>query len=285
MIVDIFTYTQASEGGAFHVDALIEAAKRGHLDGICVTDRAVSSHARALLEAGKRHGFFVGQGVELETSEGRVVAFPRNIDEEYCREGWRSLGDKPSSRDVLEYFHARGGIVVARDVYHQGAGFKDRIFGLTDSSHRGFDGVDTMAAYRRRIDNELSIEAQLVLKVPACAGSGVFDCIEDIGRCATLFTQKVMGQAAFVEAMRTMAHWACALRDLGEACPMGSPPKTDEDGEGDGRDARRSGHGRNERSARGSGGGDRRGDDRRSGDRRGSSDRGSSRRGDGRRNR
>jgi len=278
MIVDIFTYTQASLGGAFHVDALIEAAKRAHLDGICVTDRAVSSHARALVEAGKRHGFFVGQGVELETVEGRVVAFPRNIDEEYCREGWRSLGDVPSSRDVLEYFHARGGIVVARDVYHQGAGLKDRLFGLTDSSHRGFDGVDTVAAYRRRIDNELSIEAQLVLKVPACAGSGVFDHIEDIGRCATIFTQKVIGQAAFVEAMRTMPHWACALRDLGEACPMGTPPN--EDGESDSRDARRPRHGRNERSARGSGGGDRRGDDRRGG-----SGRGSSRRGDDRRRR
>ena len=228
MIIDIFTYTQASPNAPFGIEALIEAAKCARLDGIAVTDRASSSSARKYAEIANRADFLVLHGVELETSSGRVVAYPAAIDDAYVSEDWGSLGEAPDLESVLEYFHERGGIVIARDVYNRGEGLKDRIYSAKDSNGRGVDGVDTIAVYRRRIDNELSIEAQQVLNVPACAGSGVFDSLQDIGHCATLFAQQITDQASFVAAMRGQAHWACALRDLGEACPMGSAPKPEE---------------------------------------------------------
>ena len=225
MIIDIFTYSQATPNAPFGVDALIEAARCARLDGIAVTDRASSCHAREYIETAKRTGFLLLHGVELETSAVRVVAYPAKIDDEYLAEQWRELGETPEVEDVLEYFHERGGIVIARDVYDRGNGLKDRVYSAKDSNGRGFDGIDTVSVYRRRIDNELSIEAQQVLNIPACAGSGIFDSIQDIGHCATLFAQEIFDQASFVDAMRAPMHWACALRDLGEACPMGSAPE------------------------------------------------------------
>ena len=263
MIIDIFTYSKASTNASFSVNELIEGAKSAHLDGICVTDRVVSSHAKDLVMAGKNAGLFVGVGLELETAAGRVVAYPKNVDDEFVGEAWKCLGDKPQAEDVLNYFHQRGGIVIARDIYNRGEGMKDNLFHIKDDEGRGFDGVDTIAAYRRRIDNELTIEAQQVAKMPACAGSGAFESIDDIGCCATLFAASIADQAQFVEAMQSRSHWACTLRDLADACPMGSAPKLDDD-----RDDRRSDR-RTDRGERNFKGADRRGNDRRDRDRRG----------------
>lgn len=252
MIIDIFTYTHASPNGVFSLEDLIDAAKAAHLDGIAITDRASSNRAREYAEIAARKDYFVAIGVELQTSSGCVTAFPKVIDDAFASEDWRNLGDTPALEDVLDYFHDRGGIVIARDIYNKGEGLKDRVYSARDSKGRGFDDIDTLAAYRRRIDNELSIEAQQVTGLPACAGSGITDDITHIGRCATLFADKISDQASFVAAMRSPLHWACALADLGNACPMGTPPKTDED---------------NNRRRDDRGG--RRGDSRRDGDRRG----------------
>lgn len=229
MIIDLFTYTNASANAPFSIDTLIEAAKCARLDGIAVTDRASSNHAREYAEAGVREDFFVAHGIELNTAGGKVVAFPATIDDEYLSEGWRCLGETPEIEDVLEYFHERGGVVIARDIFNRGEGLKDRVYSARDSHGHGFDAIDTVAVYRRRIDNELSIEAQQVLGIPACAGSGVFDDLEDIGHCATLFAAEIQDQASFVAALRSPLHWACALRELGAACPMGSAPAAEDD--------------------------------------------------------
>ena len=157
----------------------------------------------------------------------------------------------PTAESVLDYFHQRGGIVVARDVYNRDEGMKDRVYSAKDSRGRGFDCVDTLAVYRRRIDNELSIEAQKVMGVGGCAGSGVFDDLSDIGYCATLFADQVTDH-------------------LGQACPMGVPPRYDEAVEE-----------RSVRSDEGSRRPRRGGDDRRDGRNRGRDDRRRDRRDDG----
>ncbi len=278
MIIDIFTYSQATSHAAFSVDVLVNAARDAHLDGICVTDRAVSYHLRDLAAYGAKENFFVGVGIELETNIGRVVVYPRVIDDEFVSESWRCLGESPDIVDVLNYFHERQAIVIARDVYNNGEGMRDRIYCAKDANGRCVDGVDTLAVYRRRIDNELAISAQQALKVPACAGSGVFDDISDIGYCATLFAESIHDQAEFVDAMLNRSHWACSLRDVGEASPMGSAPREENDDRGD-RGDRHFGHDRGdrrdgerrygrERGDRGDRRDDRRRGDRRDGDRR-----------------
>ncbi|GEM_PF-2456830 len=228
MLIDVFTYTQASPNGPFTIHSLIEAAKCARLDGIAVTDRGSSHRIREYMDVAESEDFLVVYGLELETSHGRVVAYPRNLDDAFINEDWRCLGENPAIEDVLDYFHARGGIVIARDVFNRGEGLRDSVYSVRDSEGHGLDGIDTVAVYRRRIDNELSIEAQQVLGIPACAGSGVFDSLEDIGHCATLFASEIYNQESFVDAMRSPLHWACALRDLGAACPMGTPPRTEE---------------------------------------------------------
>lgn len=228
MIIDIFTHTRASAGGQFEIGALVEAARAAHLDGIAVTDRAFSGHALELARYGRECGFPIFVGVELATPCGSVVCFPSQVDGEFVGEGWRELGENPSLEDILSYFHSRNGIVVARDAYLNGRGLRDRVYSAKDLSGRGFDALDTVGAHRRRIDNELCIEAANVLGVAGCAGSGVLDCLSDIGSCATMFAVPVDDQASFVMALRGVMHWAVALRDLGDACPMGTAPREEE---------------------------------------------------------
>lgn len=272
MIIDIFTYGTASGGS--ELGTLIEAARRSHVDGIAVTDRGTSSQVRQYREVAAREGFLVLYGVELETSIGRVVGYPEKLDEDFLNESWRELGEIPSIESVLDYFHSRGGIVVARDVYLRDGGMKDRVYSAKDSVGRGFDGVDTLASYRRRIDNELSIEAQKVMGVGGCAGSGACEDANLVGSCATLFADSISDQAEFVAAMRGVLHWAVSLTDLGGACPMGTPPRyEDEDMRGGRREdwrGNRNGRGEERREGR-RGSRDGRGGDRRE-ERRGNRD-------------
>lgn len=249
MLIDIFTYSAATPGGAFELGELIGAARAAQLDAIAVTDRAASAHARAYAEAGRRAGFPVFVGLELETQIGRVTVYPAHIDDEFASESWRELGECPSAEAVLDYFHARGAAVAARDAYDGDGGMKDRVYSVKDSRGRGFDCIDTLSARRRKIDNELCIEAQKVMGVGGCAGSGVLDDLSDIGCCATLFADAITDQASFAAALRGALHWAAALRDLGHACPMGVPPRYEEENERSCGDRRR----RNDRSERGDG--------------------------------
>ena len=263
MLIDIF----ASAHSVSELESLISLARDAHLDGVAVVEREFSGRAREYESVSRRADFLVVQGVELETRSGRVVAFPLSIDEAFAGESWRELGERPELESVLDYFHARGGIVVARDVYDRGEGLKDRVYSAKDSRGRGFDAIDTISSRRRRIDNELSIEAQSVLGIPACAGSGT---PEALGTCATLFAASVVDQKSFVAAMRGVLHWAVTLRDIGDACPMGSAPRSDDDR----RDDRRRADGRRDRGERADRG-DRRGDRSRGNDsrRRGPQDR------------
>lgn len=228
MLIDMFTYSHETDNCPTSLESLIEAAKNAHLDGICVTDRGRSAHAQEMLDIAKRAKFFVGVGLELDTKQGRVAVYPAKIDDAFINEDWLDLGDLPETSAVLDYFHARGDVVIARDVHDGEEGFKERVFSTKGQNGRGFDGIDTIAAYRRRSDNEKSIEAQQRLNLPACAGSSVFDKIDDIGHCATIFTQNISNQAELIDALKTSSHWACALRDLGDACPIGTPPPEDD---------------------------------------------------------
>ncbi len=252
MLIDIFTYSAATPGGAFELGELIGAARAAHLDAIAVTDRAASAHARAYAETARRAGYPVFVGLEIETQIGRVTVYPAQIDDAFVSESWRELGECPSAEAVLDYFHARGAAVAARDAYNGDGGMKDRVYSVKDSRGRGFDCIDTLSADRRKIDNELCIEAQKVMGVGGCAGSGVLDDLSDIGSCATLFADAITDQASFVAALRGALHWAAALRDLGRACPMGVPPRYEEESERGGGERRRRDDGRrNDRPDRG----------------------------------
>lgn len=218
MLIDLFAYSKATQGAIFGIEALIEAARCAHLDAFCITDREVSSHAYEILRIAERFDFFVGIGLEIETSAGPLCVYPEHIDDEFVNESWRDyLGDYPDPQVTIDYFKERGAAIVARNIYVQGSGLKDRIFTLRD-----LDAIDVLSASRRRIDNELAIEAQQRIAKPGVGGSGVFDVLDEIGHVATLLRYDSYTQEQLVSSLCSKDLWAVSLRPIGEACPQGA---------------------------------------------------------------
>ncbi|MFA5623685.1 MAG: hypothetical protein WC966_01325 [Bradymonadales bacterium] len=218
MLIDLFTYSKATRGGLFGIEALIEAARCAHLDAFCITDREQSAHAYDIQRIAEQFDYFVGIGLEIETSAGTLVIYPEKIDDDFVSEEWREyLGDYPDPQITIDYFKERGAAVVARNIYDQGKGFKDRIFSLN-----GIDAIDVVSATRRRIDNELALEAQQRLAKPGVGGSGVFDLLDEIGHVATLMRAPSYSQERLVASLCQDDLWPISLRPIGDACPLGA---------------------------------------------------------------
>ncbi len=267
MLIDVFTYTHVTPGGELDINTLIEQAKEVGLDGICVTDREVSVHAQELVDAGAEADFFVGVGLEIAVENGVLVCFPPSIDEFLIHETWRQLTTfgSPTAAEVMDLMDGIGGAVIARSVYGpQGTGMRDSVFTL-----RSLAGIDALSPTRRRIDNELAMEAAIAMGVSAVAGSAAFTSPDEVGAVATLFGTPVTSQAELVAALQRHATWPVALSDLEGRAPTGGEARSR--GQGERSDDRRGSRDDNRR------GGSRRPNDR--GDRRGGRSRDSNRRG------
>lgn len=272
MLIDFFTYTNATDGGQLSADDLIERAVALGLDGLCVTDREYSLHAEEIVAAGERRDLFVGVGVELSTEEGRLVCLPPAIDDFLLAEEWRDLVafGLPTAQEVIDHVNALGGVVIARSVYEKGNSVGDAIFRLD-----GLAAIDALSPRRERIFNELSLEAALALGVPGLAGSSARRSVQEMGSVATLMFNAVDSQAELVESLKSGDCWPVILGEPGPWAPTGGGGGGgDRERRGDrGGDRERRGGGDRERRGGGGGrGGDRRGGG--GGDRRGGGDRG-----------
>lgn len=219
MLLDFFCYTTATPSCTLDLSTLIEAARDNQLDGLCIIDQQHSRHAVQLGQMAKRAQFFVAVGVELPTTMGTLVAFAPSL-EEMATESWRRLYvmGTPTPEAVVAHFEA--GAVVARAPFSEGSrAVRDAIFGI-----KGLHGLDCLHPNRRRIDNELALEAATAMGISGLAGSAAMDSTELIGSVATAVGKAVHSQAELVECLRAHDAWPVALRPLGDAAPSEAEP-------------------------------------------------------------
>ncbi|OIP38025.1 MAG: hypothetical protein AUK47_12660 [Deltaproteobacteria bacterium CG2_30_63_29] len=261
MLIDFFTYTNATEGGQLSAAELIAGAAACSLDGICITDREYSSHAKELLAAAETSKVFVGLGVELEVEGGLLVCFPSRVDGFLFNEDWRELTTfgTPSAQEVIDFMNARDGAVIARNVFQREAlALGDSVFRL-----RGLAGIDALNPLRRRIENELALEAATSLGVAAVAGSGAMHSLKELGKAATLMGDEITTQEQLVATLQAAEVWPTCLDARANWAPTGGQggggsqgggrPRTD--GPRGRRDSPREGRGDGPRDRRGGSGG------------------------------
>ena len=117
-LIDLHVCPVLNETGQQDAELLAVQARDHGLDGLAVVaaDEAVSLGETAELSLAT--GVYLFAGVELATDAGRLVCFPRALDEWYRTAGWRSLprtgtADRYSAEAVVQAFADRGGAVVA----------------------------------------------------------------------------------------------------------------------------------------------------------------------------
>lgn len=212
-LIDLHAHTTISSGcSILEPGALIEAAQRRGLDGVCVTDHFSIKGAEATQQLGRERGFPIFRGVEARTDWGDMLVFGY----------YQDIPEGISFQDLCWYVHEVGGLVFAAHPFHTGGGpsltlaFRDRGLDLGEDWERvdvlrELDGVETLNGQVRPDVNARAETLARRLGVPGIGGSDAH-AVDMVGRSATRFARPVNSDADLVAALKDGGYSPVRLR-------------------------------------------------------------------------
>ncbi len=202
MLIDLHSHTwPSSDDSLLSPIELIQGAKKGGLDGICITEHDWFWDPEEVVDLGKRMDFLVIPGVEITTEEGHLLVF--GLD--------RYVFGMHRARFVKEVLDQNGGgaIVAAhpyrrqfKPEYNDKASYemaidkacRNAIFSLVD-------GVEVLNGRGSERENAFSLDVTRRLNL---RGVGTSDAHQshDIARYATRFERRINGLEDLITELR-----------------------------------------------------------------------------------
>lgn len=192
MLIDLHCHTKIhSPCSALTPDALIRAAGARGLDGVCVTEHDAIWSATDIDALAREMRFIVLRGMEVTTEVGHVLVF--------------GVPHHDRSMAVLANLHrivrAEGGLMyLAHPSRRYGSLPPDDLASVFDSveTHNGTEGL---------LQNDNATRLGDGMPLPGIGGSDSHS-VREVGVCATEFDQPIVGEAAFLDALRSGAYRA-----------------------------------------------------------------------------
>jgi predicted metal-dependent phosphoesterase TrpH len=199
MLIDLHVHSHHSPGGALAPRDIVRRAKLAGLDGVVVTDVNTLDGLEEVRAAGREEGLLALVGAELVTDHGHYLCyFP---DPARVPAPPQMFGGTPwRVHEVVQRVRQLGGAVVAAHPYDKGI---DRPSGDFIFSLEGLSAVEGLCARRKGPANDLAVEAADHMSLPCVGGSGAHDMLEDVGKAATLFRERVASEADLVRQIQS----------------------------------------------------------------------------------
>ena len=202
MLIDLHTHTQPlSHDSDLTPDALIEAAKKAGLDGVCLTEHDFFWEREKVEELGKRHDFLVIPGIEVNTESGHVVVFGL---EEFVY-GMHRLGE------LVELVEASGGAMIAAHPYRRQLPFELTQEGdwsealeraSENEAYRHVQAIETLNGRGTERQNAFSAALCERHGLAQVAGSDAHSAV-DVGTCATEFEAQIGDLTDLIAALKS----------------------------------------------------------------------------------
>ena len=182
-------------------EQLIQRAVEIRLDGIAITEHGIrwpDAKFAELQRLAEPQGLLLINGQEVHTSS------PRNgMEGEFLVFGVRkSLGADFSAKELVERVHGEGGILIAAHPYKWSRLGRDRYYGAGDRIYElALDAVELYHPHHDAASLTKVREAMKDLGLPGTGGSDAHQ-VHDIGRCVTVFKNKVWGEEDFIREIR-----------------------------------------------------------------------------------
>ncbi len=202
MLIDLHTHTRPlSHDSDLTPDALIEAAKKAGLDGVCLTEHDFFWEHEQAAELGQRHDFLVIPGIEVNTESGHVVVFGL---EEFVY-GMHRLGE------LVEMVEAAGGAMIAAHPYRRQLPFEltregDWSEALEQASeneaYRYVHAIETLNGRGTERQNAFSAAVCERHRLAQAAGSDAHSLV-DVGTCATEFEARISGVGDLIAELKS----------------------------------------------------------------------------------
>ncbi len=211
MLIDLHTHTHPlSHDSALTPDALIEAAKKAGLDGVCLTEHDFFWEREKAAELGRRHDFLVIPGIEVNTERGHVVVFGL---EEFVY-GMHRLGE------LVGMVEAAGGAMVAAHPYRRQLPFEltqegDWSEALEQASeneaYQHVHAIETLNGRGTERQNAFSAAVCERHGLAQAAGSDAHSLV-DVGTCATEFEARIDGLGGLIAELKSGRFRPLSLR-------------------------------------------------------------------------
>ena len=249
MLVDIQVHTKGTPGCSVELAELVESARTHGLDGLCVTEVGVAADVSEVRRVSEAAGFAVFVGVEIPTDQGRLLAYPRAVDDpDYVNAQWGEAGAEGvyDFAEVMDFLADSDWAVVAAHPNDREVGgpvMADQIFRV-----KGLHAVVVANGRGSALADDLAVEAAASMHLPGVASTGSGPDLSRLGVVATVLPRTVRSQQELAEALCGQDLWAVELSDRP---PAEDPPQRERGRDrGDGDDRRRRG-GRGREGGRG----------------------------------
>ena len=202
MLIDLHTHTQPlSHDSDLTPDALIEAAKKAGLDGVCLTEHDFFWEREKVEELGRRHEFLVIPGIEVNTESGHVVVFGL---EEFVY-GMHRM------RELVGMVEAACGAMIAAHPYRRQLPFELTQEGdwsealeraSENQAYRHVQAIETLNGRGTERQNAFSAAVCERHGLARAAGSDAHSAV-DVGTCATEFETRISGLSDLIAALKS----------------------------------------------------------------------------------
>jgi predicted metal-dependent phosphoesterase TrpH len=192
VLIDLHTHTRIhSRCSALTPEALVRAARERGLDGVCITEHDALWPLEDVRTLADRMEFVVLRGIEVTTEVGHVLVF--GVE--------RFDPAMAVLEDLRGIVRAEGGLMYLAH--------PSRRYGTLPPAdlHAWFDSVEAHNGTEGLLQNDAASRIAENLRLPGIGGSDAHS-VREVGTCATEFSDRIISEQAFLDALRSGAYHA-----------------------------------------------------------------------------
>lgn len=198
MIIDLHVHTRAfSPCSNIDPEEAIQEARRVGLDALCFTEHNKLWKKEDIRDLGKKWGFPVFRGMEVETREGHMLVFglKEEIDRLFSAAELKEIVDR--AQGVIIAAHPFRGFLIFS--------FSSQTLTAEEASQRPYlqmvPAIETCSGKSTKKENELAAEVCRKLSARGVGGSDAH-VLHEIGRCATTFERTVRSEDELINELK-----------------------------------------------------------------------------------
>jgi len=213
MLIDLHVHSHLTKGCDLDPRAVLERAASLGLEGVAFTETNTQDGCDELFDLQPKTPLRIFVGLELATDRGQYLCFfprPEEVPEPVML--WGSNREKPwSAVECIPKVLSLGAVVVAARPYDRDFPTPALDQVLTVQVLSAIEGYNARV---RQPANDLAVEAAEKLGLPSVGGSDAKLALDEVGRGATFFRDRVGNQAELVTALRGKAYWPVMVGEL-----------------------------------------------------------------------
>ncbi len=208
MLIDLHVHSHHTRGCTLAPRDVVRRAKELGLDGVAFTDLNTLDGVEEIHAAGRDEGFLALAGVEITTDRGHYLCFfpdPARIPAP--PQVFGSATPWPA-REVVAKVRELGGVAIAAHPYDKSI---ERPSGDFIFTLEGLAAIEGLNARRKGPANDLAIEAADHMSLPCVGASGAQGSLDELGKAATLFRDRVASEADLVAQLKAGTVYCVAI--------------------------------------------------------------------------